>query len=212
LGHMNRDRQRARHWEVACALNGRAGLLKPFPPLFFVTDPRRTPDPAATAGRLPRGAGVIFRGFGAADAPEVGRALRAACDRAGLLLLVGQDADLALACGADGVHLPERALADAPSLRRRRPGWRLTGAAHGAQALARAAEYGLDAALLSPVFESASPSAGLALGVAGFAALVAGAALPVYALGGVTAETASALLGSGAAGIAAVDGIVELFG
>jgi thiamine-phosphate pyrophosphorylase len=48
--------------------------------------------------------------------------------------------------------------------------------------------------------------------VAGFAALVAGAALPVYALGGVTAETAPALLGAGAAGLAAVDGIVELYG
>jgi len=209
---MDRDGRRAELWETACALNRGAGLLKPLPPLFFVTDPRRTPDPAATAVRLPRGAGVIFRGFGAADAPEVGKALRAACDRAGLLLLVGQDAALALACGADGVHLPERALAEAPALRRLRPDWRLTGAAHGAQALARAAGYGLDAALLSPVFESASPSAGAALGAAGFAALVAGAAVPVYALGGVTAERAPQLLGSGAAGLAAVDGIVELFG
>ena len=209
---MDRERRRAQFWEIACALNGQAGLLKPLPPLFFVTDPKRTPDPAATAGRLPRGAGVIFRGFGAADAPEVGKALRAACDRAGLLLLVGQDPELALACGADGVHLPERALADAPALRRRRPDWRLTGAAHGAQALARAAGYGLDAALLSPVFESASPSAGAALGAAGFAALVAGAALPVYALGGVTDARAPELLGSGAAGLAAVDAIVELFG
>jgi thiamine-phosphate pyrophosphorylase len=209
---MERDRRREELWETACALNRQAGLLKPLPPLFFVTDPRRTLDPAATAARLPRGAGVIFRGFGAPDAPDAGRALRDACDRAELMLLVGQDAELALACGADGVHLPERALSQAPALRRLRPDWRLTGAAHGAPALAQAAAYGLDAALLSPVFESASPSAGAALGAAGFAALVAGAALPVYALGGVTAETAPALLGSGAAGIAAVDGIVELFG
>lgn len=155
---------------------------------------------------------MIFRGFGAADAPEVGRALRTACDRAGLLLLAGRDPELALACGADGVHLPERALAEAPGLRRLRPDWRLIGAAHGAAALARAAGHGLDAALLSPVFESASPSAGAALGAEAFAALVAGAALPVYALGGVTAETAPALLGSGAAGVAAVEGVVELFG
>jgi thiamine-phosphate pyrophosphorylase len=209
---MNREKRRADLWRVASALNGQAGLLKPLPPLFFVTDPKRTPDPAATAGRLPRGAGVIFRGFGAADAAEVGKALRAACDRAGLLLLVGRDPELALACGADGVHLPERALAEAPALRRLRPDWRLTGAAHGAQALAQAAACGLDAALLSPVFESASPSAGAALGVAGFAGLVAGAALPVYALGGVTDARAPELIGSGAAGLAAVDGIVELFG
>jgi thiamine-phosphate pyrophosphorylase len=62
------------------------------------------------------------------------------------------------------------------------------------------------------VFASASPSAGAPLGPAAFAELVEGARLPVYALGGVTAETAPALLESGAAGLAAVEGVMEVYG
>lgn len=201
-----------RLWRAACALNVRAGLQKPLPPLFFITDPRRTPDPATVAARLPAGAGVIFRGFGAADAEATAQTLAAACRARGVLLLIGQDAALAQACGADGVHLPERALDQGPELRRLHPAWRLTGAAHGADALARAAAAELDAALLSPALPSASPSAGTPLGVERFAALVRSAGLPVYALGGVTAETAPALLDSGAAGIAAIEGVLEAYG
>jgi thiamine-phosphate pyrophosphorylase len=124
------------------------------------------------------------------------------------MLLVGQDPALAEACDAGGLHLPERALAEAPAIRRRHPDWLITGAAHGGEALARAAELGLDAALLSPVFESASPSAGTPLGRERFARLVRSARLPVFALGGVTAETAPVLLRTGACGIAAVEGVV----
>lgn len=204
--------QDERIWRTACALNVRAGLQKPLPPLFFITDPRRTPDPAAVAARLPAGAGVIFRGFGTAEAPATAQALAEICRARSLRLLIGQDADLAQACGADGVHLPERALDQAPALRRAHPRWLVTGAAHSAEALARAAEAGLDAALLSPVLPSASPSAGRPLGVEGFTGLVRAAALPVYALGGITADTAPALLDSGAAGLAAVEGVLEAYG
>lgn len=205
------DRVDERLWRVACALNATARLKKTLPPLFFVTDPARTPDPCEIAVRLPQGAGVIYRSFGAADAFATAAALRRVCAEAGLRLLIGQDADLAQACGADGVHLPERDLARAPGLRLARPDWLFTGAAHSAEALSTAADAGLDAALVSPVFESSSRSAGAPLGVDALARLVQGARLPVYALGGVTGETAARLVGSGAAGIAAVDGVVASF-
>ena len=65
--------------------------------------------------------------------------------------------------------------------------------------------------LLSPVFESASPSAGPPLGPGRFAELVRAARLPVYALGGVTAETAPRLMDTGASGIAAVEGVLEAY-
>ncbi|MBS0360319.1 MAG: thiamine phosphate synthase, partial [Proteobacteria bacterium] len=78
------------------------------PNLLFFTDPARTPDPEAIAERLPRGAGVVFRAFGAADAEARGRRLAEIARRRGLVLLVGADAALAGRIGADGVHLPER--------------------------------------------------------------------------------------------------------
>ena len=178
------------------------------PPLFFVTDPRRTPDPVAVAETLPAGAGVIYRAFGAPAAMETARRLRQITRARGLVLLVGRDAELARGCGADGVHLPEVDTRTGPDLRAAHPGWILTGAAHSEGAVAACAAAGLDAALLSPVFPSASPSAGQALGLARFGAIARAAALPVYALGGVNAETAPGLIGSGAAGIAAVEGLL----
>lgn len=190
----------------------RAKGARPLPPLLFVTDPARTPEPWRTAARLPAGAGIVLRAFGRDDAVEAGRRLADVAAARGLVLLVGQDAALAEAVGADGVHLPERDLARGPALKTARPDWIVTGAAHSAEALGAAATAGLDAALLSPVFPSASPSAGPPLGVARFSALARAAGLPVYALGGVNAATAPALVGSGACGVAAVEGVVEAFG
>ncbi|HYE43295.1 MAG TPA: thiamine phosphate synthase [Caulobacteraceae bacterium] len=196
-------------WRTAQALEALARPEKPLPPLFFVTDPLRTPDPAAVAARLPVGAGVIYRHFGAEDALPTAMRLREIAGLRALTLLIGLDAELAEACGAHGVHLPEAGLGQARELRAGHPEWLLTAAAHGAGALEAAASAGVDAALLSPVFPSASPSAGPPLGLARFSELARGAPLPVYALGGVTAANVAELLGSGAAGVAAVEGVLE---
>jgi thiamine-phosphate pyrophosphorylase len=177
------------------------------PPLIFVTDPTRTPEPERTAARLPRGSGVIFRAFGAPTAVDQGLRLARACRRRGLVLLAGADPGLARRIGASGVHLPERSAFMAGMLKRRRPHWLVTAAAHGARAIRRARLAGADAVLLSPVFESSSPSAGRPLTAVRFAALARNAGLPVYALGGVNARTARRLLGSGASGIAAAEAV-----
>ncbi|NEX94376.1 thiamine phosphate synthase, partial [Caulobacter sp. 17J65-9] len=91
-------------WATARALSRAAGRGEAPPPLFFVTDPVRTPDPAAVAARLPAGAGVIYRAFGAADAGATAGALAGIARTRGLTLLIGADAALAEACGAHGVH------------------------------------------------------------------------------------------------------------
>lgn len=192
---------------LAASLRPRFIVGKPLPRLLFVTDPARTPDPEAIAARLPAGWGVIYRAFGAADAPARAAALKAIAIERDLVLLIGADADLAEACGADGVHLPERAIAEGARHRERRQDWILTAAAHSQAAAVAAHQAGCDAVLASPVFASNSPSAGPAMGLARFTAFVREAPLPVYALGGVNAETASQLSGSGAQGFAMVEGL-----
>ncbi len=202
-------------WRMAERLGRRARRRKPdghrrLPPLLFVTDPERTPDPLSVALRLPRGAGVIYRSFGAPEADAVARTLAAIAQGRGLVLLIGADEALAGRCGAHGVHLPERLAHTAPRLRARHPDWLITCAAHDAGALALARRCGLDAALLSPVFASRSPSTrGRSLGPVRFAAMAGQARLPVYALGGVNARTARRLQTSAAAGVAAVDGLAD---
>ncbi|NJC40743.1 thiamine-phosphate pyrophosphorylase [Brevundimonas alba] len=206
-------------WEVASVLardaanvSRAAGRPRPnLPPLLFFTDPERTPRPWETAARLPAGSGVVFRAFGASDARETGLRLREATRRRDGLLLVGLDAELAEAVEADGVHLPERALTQAPALAAARPDWRITGAVHSAEALANA--EGLDATVLSPVFAAGGASASRPpLGMEAFSALVGKARTPVYALGGIDAGNARGLIGSGACGLAGVSAIRAAFG
>jgi thiamine-phosphate pyrophosphorylase len=195
---------------AAVALGRQGAGRKPasrLPSLWLVTDPARTPDPVAAAGRLPRGAGVIYRGFGAADALAIARALRRLATKNGLVFLVGADERLAAASRADGVHLPERAMHRAIALRRAHPAWLITAAAHDRRAVVRAGRLGLDALMVSAVFASRSPSAGAPLGPHRFAALIRGAAVPVIALGGVNETTAPRLTHTGASALAAVDGL-----
>lgn len=205
-------------WEVACGLartaagvSRRPGAGPALPPLLFFTDPARTPRPWETAARLPAGAAVVFRHFGAAGALADAWRLREATAAAGVRLLVGQDVELAAEVGADGVHLPERALRQAEGLAAARPDWLVTGAVHSADAVARAGQ--VHAMVLSPVFPAGGGSAGKpALGLAGFRALAASTTRAVYALGGIAAGNAAGLVGSGACGLAGVEAIQKAFG
>ncbi len=159
------------------------------------------------AHALPAGAGLIHRGFGRAAAEAEAQALAEVARRRNLVLLIGADAALAARTGADGVHLPERLAPELPRLRARFPRWILTLAAHSPAALAKAQDLGADAALLSVVFASRSASAARVrpLGPLRLAQMARHARTPVIALGGVSARTAPRLLGTGVAGLAAVD-------
>jgi thiamine-phosphate pyrophosphorylase len=180
---------------------------KPLPALTFFTDPQRTPDPASVIAALPSGAAVVYRAFGAVDAVTTGRGLAAAARMRGVTFLVGADEALATALRADGVHLPERMAGRVRRLRARHPRWLITVAAHSRAALASARAAGADAAVLSPVFPSRSPSAGPPIGLPRAAAWTRGAGLPVIALGGVTRTTARRLRRSGLVGLAVVEAL-----
>ncbi len=181
------------------------------PPLLFFTDPERTPQPWTVAERLPVGSGVVYRHFGAADARDTALRLREATARRDGLLLIGLDEDLAHEVGADGLHLPERAIAEAAGIAERHPNWRITAAFH---ALTPAPTLtGLDALIVSPIFPAGGASASSPpLGVARLTDLTRELDLPVYALGGIDAKNARELEGSGAYGIAGVGSIRAAFG
>lgn len=203
-------------WEVARVLARDAAKVSrapappvALPPLLFFTDPVRTPRPWETAARLPAGAAVVFRAFGRPDARETALRLREVTAAGGVRLLIGLDGALAEAVGADGVHLPERALDQAPRLSEAHPDWLITGAAHAGSALDTP---GLHVRVLSPVFPAGGvSSASPPLGLAGFSALAGSTSCPVYALGGLDAKNARSLIGSGACGLAGVSAIQAAF-
>ena len=202
-------------WEVACVLArdaakvSRAPAPRALPPLLFFTDPVRTPRPWETAARLPAGAAVVFRHFGQADALDTALRLRDVTARVDVQLLIGLDADLAEGVGADGLHLPERALDQAGPLSEVHPDWLITGAAHAGSVLDAPR---LGARVLSPLFAAGGASSGTPpLGFTAFRALAASAPCPVYALGGIDAKNAQSLIGSGACGLAGVSAIQAAF-
>lgn len=129
-------------------------------------------------------------------------ALRALTRDTGASLLISGDLDLALACEADGVQLPE-AGPSVSEARKELGSDRLVGvSAHTLGRISAAAAAGADYATLSPVF--ASPGKGTPLGVGAFGMAARASALPLFALGGVDIEAVVPLLRAGAAGIAVI--------
>lgn len=123
------------------------------------------------------------------------------CRDYGARVLVNGDAQLAWAVGADGVHLNSMQL----KALRGRPGFPLVAAScHDVEELQRAADAGLDFAVLGAVKPTASHPGRPALGWPAFAALLANCPLPVYAIGGLGRPDLDAARARGAHGIAAI--------
>ena len=173
-------------------------------PLIFMTDSERVPDVVAAAQKLPRGTAIIYRHFGSAHRFVDAEALRQVTFERGQQLLIGNDPELAIEVGADGVHFRRDAKLNAPTLWRQRcPDWLISMA--GIKSGDYAGELSiLDGLLISSIFPSQSPSAGQPIGVSKFADKVKSLPAPIFALGGVNKNTAPKLLGSGAAGVAGI--------
>ncbi len=121
-------------------------------------------------------------------------------------LIVNDRADVALACGAAGVHV---GVDDIPvaALRRIVPDGFVIGVSVGGDdevANAAAADY----AGIGPVYPSPSKlDAGAAIGVEEFTRLARRVTCPAVAIGGLSAETAPAVIAAGARGVAAIGAI-----
>lgn len=119
-------------------------------------------------------------------------------------VLVHRRFDLALAAGADGVHLPARGLPTA-SVRRAAAGRLLVGrSTHALDEVLAAKEQGADYVIFGPVFDT--PSKRGLIAPRGLAALAEASALgvPVLAIGGIDARRLGDVLRQGAAGVAAI--------
>jgi thiamine-phosphate pyrophosphorylase len=131
-------------------------------------------------------------------------------------LLINSRTDVALAVGADGVHLRSADIlagevrsawakpwATAAS-REASPNIPLISlSCHTAQEVMQAAEDGATLALFAPVFEKKDAPGNMPAGLAALEQACR-ATIPVLALGGVTLENTAACLRAGAAGIAAI--------
>lgn len=148
--------------------------------------------------RLPRGSGVVFRDYALAAAPRAARFARL-CEiarRRGLLVVrAGPPAGR----GEDGVH---------GRARPRRAGLR-TYSVHDRREAIAAQRAGADLVFVSPVFATRSHADARPLGRVRLGLLIRGLALPVVALGGMTAARARGLRDLRIHGWAAIDAWAE---
>ena len=178
----------------------------PSPRLLAITDRRQAaqplPDLAARvfAGWL-RGLSLREKDMDVARQVALARTLVERARPWGAVVTLHGDPDLALAAGTDGIHLPDGA--DVAAARRRLgPGALVGQSAHDAEGIRRAAAGGADYVTLSPGFPSPSkPGYGPPVGAEGLRQLVAGASIPVIALGGVESGNIGGCLAAGAGGV-----------
>jgi thiamine-phosphate pyrophosphorylase len=122
-------------------------------------------------------------------------------------LLINSRSDIAIACGAAGVHLRENDISPSEA----RAIWVKAGhssrvvsiSCHSAADVARAASEGADYSVFAPVFEKKGAPQTSPLGLDGLREACR-QKIPVLALGGITVENAHVCLDAGAAGIAAI--------
>lgn len=117
----------------------------------------------------------------------------------GATVLLNGDVALAQEIGADGVQLTSSQLR---ALDKRPDVVCCAASCHGLEELRRAESLGCDFAVLSPVLPTLSHPGAAHLGWTQFAAMVAGASIPVYALGGLTHGDMKQAWRQGAHGIA----------
>lgn len=136
------------------------------------------------------------------------RALKACLDRNGVPLIINDDLDVALAVDAAGLHLGQDDIDPAVARAALGPGKIIGLSAGNAAEAARVDPAVVDYAGVGPAYVTGSKAdAGDAIGLSGLSALRARLALPLVAIGGITAANAGAVMATGVEGVAVVSAI-----
>lgn len=135
------------------------------------------------------------------------RRITALCHRYSVPLIVNDDAEAALAAGADGVHV---GIEDTPvaAIRARAGKDFIIGAtAKTVEQAQRAEREGADYLGVGAVFPSLTKQNAIRITKAQLREICAGVAIPAVAIGGITQRNVASLQGGGMAGIAVVSAI-----
>jgi thiamine-phosphate pyrophosphorylase len=186
--------------------------------LCLVTDRRRLAGAAAAADRAraclveqarhAAAAGIDVlqvreRDLPATDLAALVRGVVAVTRGSSTRVVVNDRLDVALACGADGVHLRGDSIDTAAVRAITRRGFVIGRSVHSPREASDAGA--VDYLVAGTVFATASkPAAAPLLGIEGLAAIVRASGVPVLAIGGVTEAHMDGIARTGAAGCAAI--------
>jgi thiamine-phosphate pyrophosphorylase len=174
-------------------------------------------DPAFVLEEAIRGGVTIFqfreKGTAALQGEaklELGLRLRRICDKYGVPFLVNDEAELALALGADGIHIGQEDEA-AAQVRSRFPNKMMGVSAHNLEEASAALAAGADYIGVGPQYPTRTkPDAGAVTGPAMITHIRAGGLkMPIVGIGGIEAGNARHVMQAGADGIAVISSITS---
>jgi thiamine-phosphate pyrophosphorylase len=186
----------------------------PEPPLLLVTDRKQANAPLADILAAAFSAGCRWASLREKDLPVpeqvmLARSLVLLARQWNARLTVHGGVDIAVAAGADGVHLA--AGGDVAGARPSLGQGALVGISIHSIAEARSLDPTVvDYAIVGPMFETASkPGYGPALGTGGLRAIAAAARVPIIAIGGIAPERVAEIMAAGAAGVAVMGNVMR---
>ncbi len=182
--------------------------------LYAVTDRAWAKDEAALFRQIEAavrgGAGVVQLREKELDPGaflEEARRFTALCRRLGAVSIINDSVEIALAAGADGVHVGQSDLEAGRARALLGPGKIVGVSTHSAEEARRAREAGADYLGCGAAFSTGTKSDAKPISKETIRAVTAAADIPVVAIGGVSRGNIPELRGLGLAGVAVVSGI-----
>lgn len=149
------------------------------------------------------------KGLSSAELAGVGREIAAIIRKAGAVFIINDRLDVAIACGADGVHLGQDDMPVSTARQLAPPGFIIGVSVGTVEEAVDAEREGADYLALSPTFSTASKEdAGPGLGPERLREICRAVAIPVIAIGGINRRNVRDVIVAGADGIAVISAVV----
>ena len=130
------------------------------------------------------------------------------CSRAGVPLIINDRVDIALAVGADGVHLGQDDFPIPVARKLLGPDAIIGGSAGDMEEAEKCLAEGADYIGVGPVYDTKSKTdAGEAMGIENLRIIAEKISLPIIAIGGITVSDMDELLNAGAHGVAVISSV-----
>jgi len=125
------------------------------------------------------------------------------------LFIVNDHADIAVAVGADGVHLGQEDLPIEHARKLLGPGKLIGISTHSLKQAKDAQAAGADYIGFGPIFTTTTKDAGQAQGIGALTAVKQAVSIPVIAIGGITHDTVQEVIRAGADGVAVISAVLS---
>jgi thiamine-phosphate pyrophosphorylase len=145
-----------------------------------------------------------------AELITVGMEIAAVTRNTGIVFMVNDRLDVAMACGADGVHLGQDDMRVSTARQLAPPGFIIGVSVGTVEEAVEAEREGADYVALSPTFSTVSKDdAGPGLGLDRLREIRRAVSLPIVAIGGISRQNARDVIAAGADGIAVISAVVS---